>query len=244
MKPAQARDRLLVALDVPQWADAEALVDNLAPAAHRYKVGLELFTAAGPDVVARLRERDCDVFVDLKLHDIPTTVRRAAAALARLEAFMFTVHAAGGPDMMAAACEGARSGNGRPPLVVAVTVLTSWSPEAWAAAGNAGTIGEAVLRRAEQALSAGVDGIVCSPADLPVLRGTFGNDLLYVCPGIVVTSDAEGRRDHGRSGTPEQALADGADFLVVGRPITRAPDPAAAARHVLDRMDGPAQGTH
>lgn len=236
--PVQARDRLLVALDVPQWDDAATLVDKLAPAVHRYKVGLELFTAAGPEAVARLRQRGCDVFVDLKLHDIPTTVRRAAARLAGLEAFMFTVHAAGGPAMMAAACEGARSGSGRPPLVVAVTVLTSWAPEAWEAAGSAWSIGDTVLRRAEQALQAGVDGIVCSPADLPVLRRAFGNDLLYICPGIVVTTDAAGRRDHGRSGTPEQALADGADFLVVGRPITRAPDPAAAAQHILARMAG------
>lgn len=232
-------DRLLVALDVPQLAAATALVDNLMPAVRRYKVGLELFTAAGPGAVTALTERSCQVFIDLKLHDIPNTVQRAAARLAHLQAFMFTVHAAGGEAMMRAACDGARGqGAGEPPLVVAVTVLTSWGRDQWVTAGSAWSIADTVLHRAEQAAAAGVDGIVCSPADLPGLRAAFGSDLLYVCPGIVVEPAGADRRDHGRAGTPEQAMADGADFLVVGRPITRADDPVAAARHIRQRMAG------
>lgn len=229
-------DRLLVALDLPSLDDALTLADNLAPAVKRYKVGLELFTAAGPAVLEQLAQRGSEVFVDLKLHDIPTTVRRAAAQMAHLGAFMFTVHAAGGPQMLAAACEGARQGPGPHPLVVAVTVLTSWSDQQWPATGISQSIADTVLQRAQQALTAGVDGVVCSPVDLPLLKSHFGEELLYVCPGITVEPAGSDRRDHGRSGTPEAAIADGANFLVVGRPITRAQQPRRAAQSILQRM--------
>lgn len=208
------------------------MVNRLEGAARCYKVGLELFSAEGPGLVAELKENSYKVFLDLKLHDIPNTVGRAARRLARLGVDMFTVHGAGGLAMMEAARRGAREGSGgdenRRPLVLAVTVLTSWSEDRWREeAGSRHGIDEAIMHRAELAARAGVDGLVCSPPDLPALREAFGDRFVYVCPGIR-PGGASAADDHGRPGTPGGAVSSGADFLVVGRPITRADDPRAA----------------
>lgn len=231
----RAEPRVIVALDFASSAAALALAAQLDPRACRVKVGKELFTAAGPRVVERLVEHGFDVFLDLKFHDIPHTVAQACWAAAKLGVWMLDVHALGGRAMLQAARE-AVEGAARRPKLVAVTLLTSQGPEELSELGIAGTAEEVVERFARLARSAGLDGVVCSAQEAAVLRRSHGGDFLLVTPGI--RPHGESRDDQRRVATPRAALSAGASYLVVGRPITRALDPAAALAAINRDIEG------
>lgn len=223
--------RLITALDVPDGPAALELAARLGPAGGFVKVGLELFSAGGPPVVTALRGLGRDVFLDLKYHDIPNTVAAAARQAARLGASLCTIHAGNGRAALAAAAEAlaatAPGPDGRRPALLAVTVLTSLSEaDLEEVAPGGGALADRVARLASLAWDSGCDGLVCSAADLPALRRVVGPGPLVVTPGI---RPADGSADdQKRIATPAQAAAAGADFLVIGRPVTQAPDPAAA----------------
>jgi orotidine-5'-phosphate decarboxylase len=223
-------DRLIVALDFPDTRAALALVDRLHGATRWFKVGLELYIAEGNSLVAELKRRGYSIFLDLKLHDIPNTVASAVRAATHLGVDMLTVHAAGGPEMMSAAVGAAESRLG----LLAVTVLTSMDAAQLEAIGVTGTPAAQVERLATMALDSGVGGLVCSPNEVARLRKQFGSGPLLVIPGIRPEGADIG--DQRRVATPAAAIASGASYLVVGRPITRAVDPEAAARAILAEM--------
>lgn len=217
--------RICVALDVPSLTEAEQLAARLSGSVGWFKVGLELFAAHGPDAVRALRPYG-PVFLDVKLHDIPTQVGRTAQRIGALDVGLLTVHASGGPAMVRAAVDGLAQGGGTG-RVLAVTVLTSLSAQDLTAI-NAPPITVQVPALATLAVEAGAPGLVCAPGDLSMVREAVGSEPLLVTPGIRPTEGADD--DHARAATPRQALADGADLLVIGRPITRAGDPLAAVR--------------
>jgi orotidine-5'-phosphate decarboxylase len=223
-------DRLIVALDFPDARAALALVDRLEGAARWFKVGLELYIAEGNSLVAELQRRGFSVFLDLKLHDIPNTVASAVRAAAKLGVNMLTVHASGGPEMLAAAAE---SGDTSLTLL-AVTVLTSMDAAQLEATGVRGSAAAQVERLATMAFAYGIRGFVCSPAEVANLRRRLGNEPLLVIPGIRPEGAAVG--DQRRVATPGATMAAGASYLVVGRPITRAVDPGAAIKAILAQM--------
>jgi len=217
--------RVIVALDVASSAGATTLARQLDPTLCRLKIGSELYTAAGPALIETLQGRGFSIFLDLKFHDIPNTVAAACRAAASLGVWMLDVHAQGGRRMLAAARE-ALAGFSAPPLLVAVTVLTSLDDTELAELGLPGPALDQVQRLAELAMAAGVDGLVCSPLEVETLRQRFGPAPCLVTPGIRPAGSA--RDDQRRTLTPAEAVARGASHLVVGRPITRAPDPARA----------------
>ncbi|MEO2106872.1 MAG: orotidine-5'-phosphate decarboxylase [Actinomycetota bacterium] len=214
---------LIAALDSADADQVVAWADQLAPECGHLKVGLQAFTASGPSLVRAVVERG-PVFLDLKLHDIPNTVAGAAAAVADLGVAMLTVHAAGGPQMIAAAVKAAPD-----VAILAVTVLTSLDDDDMVAVGMR-PVDEQVPRLAKLAIDAGAAGIVCAPSEVKAVRAAIGVDPLVVVPGIRPVGAATD--DQARVATPAEALAAGASHLVVGRPITRATDPAAAAREI------------
>lgn len=224
--------RLIVALDVPSAAPALALADQLQGLCRWCKVGLQLYCAEGPSIVRELRRRGFSVFLDLKFHDIPNTVAGAVRSAAAAGAELLTVHAAGGPAMLEAAAEAAAS-LPEPPQLLAVTVLTSMDQLQLAAIGIDHSPEVQVLRLADTASAAGINGLVASAEEVATLRHRFPAATLVI-PGIRPAGAAIG--DQKRVATPAAALAAGASSLVVGRPITQAPDPAAAARAILDEM--------
>ena len=230
-----ARDRLVVALDVPTPQEAAALVERLAGLAGMFKVGSQLFTAGGPELVRGLVARGEKVFLDLKYHDIPNTVAGAVSAACRLGVSLVDVHSLGGRAMMEAAV-GAMPAMGT--RLLAITVLTSHDAASLAELGLAADLDQAVRRLALLAHAAEVDGVVASPHEVPLIREACGRDFLVVTPGIRPAGARAG--DQARAATPAAALAAGADLLVVGRPIIEAPDPAAAARAILREMEGAA----
>jgi orotidine-5'-phosphate decarboxylase len=221
--------RIIVALDVPAAAPALELADRLDPALCRVKVGKELFTAAGPRVVADLMQRGFEVFLDLKFHDIPNTVASACRAAAQLGVWMIDLHALGGRAMMEAARE-AVQGVTRPPRLVAVTVLTSMGAADMRDIGLAGTPADAVLRLATLAQASGMDGVVCSAQEAGALSRALGAGLCLVTPGIRPADTASD--DQQRIATPHAAIELGAHYLVIGRPVTRAADARAALRAI------------
>lgn len=223
----------MVALDVPDAPDALALVSRLEGTCRWFKVGLELFVAAGPAVLDPLVARGHSVFLDLKFHDIPNTVAGAVRSAARLGARMLTLHAAGGPAMLAAA-RGALDGIANPPQLLAVTVLTSMDRAQLQAIGVGRTPADQVELLARAGLDAGIRGFVCSPEEVARLRALTGPQGVLVIPGIRPGGAPVG--DQKRIATPADALRQGASYLVVGRPITQAPDPAAAADAILNEM--------
>ncbi|HEY7868292.1 MAG TPA: orotidine-5'-phosphate decarboxylase [Methylomirabilota bacterium] len=234
-----ARDRLIVALDVDTLAQAERLVDRLQGLVTRFKIGSQLFTAAGPAAVESVHKRGAEVFLDLKYHDIPNTVAGASREAARMGVLMFNVHASGGRDMMSAAAQGAAAAakeqGVRRPLVLAVTVLTSLDRGALSRElAVAGSVEGHVLHLARMAAEAGLDGCVASPNEIGPLRTNRGPAWVIVTPGVRPVGSAVG--DQSRIATPRAAVSAGAHYLVVGRPITGAPDPAAAAAEVLQEM--------
>ena len=218
--------KIIVALDFPSQDPALALADQLDPAKCRLKVGKELFTRSGPDLVKALQSRGFDIFLDLKYHDIPNTTSAAVAAAAELGVWMVNVHASGGEKMMIACRERLESfGNDRP-LLIAVTVLTSMSDEDLAGIGITGSAEAHVSRLATLTKNSGLDGVVCSAQEAPRLKAEQGSDFQLITPGIrPLTAD---KGDQQRIMTPVDALKAGSDYLVIGRPITQAPDPLAA----------------
>ncbi len=228
-----ARRQLIVALDVPDAAAASVLVDRLDDTCAWFKVGLELFIAAGPAILEPLLRRGHHVFLDLKLHDIPNTVAGAVRSAAGLGIDLLTVHAAGGPAMLEAARE-ALSRAAHPPELLAVTVLTSMDAVQTKAIGLDRTPAEQVELLAKMGLAAGIRGFVCSPQEVSALRLLTGPDSTLVIPGIRPAGGATG--DQKRVAAPADALRAGASYLVVGRPITQAPDPAKAAEAILAEM--------
>ncbi len=219
------KSKVIVALDFASVEDAMALVSRLDPNLCRVKVGKELFTLAGPELVRSLVKAGFDVFLDLKYHDIPNTVANACAVAAELGVWMVNVHASGGRRMMEAAREAINKARHKP-LLIGVTVLTSMTQADMNEAGVAGTPEEAVLRLASLAQSSGLDGIVCSPKEVSRLREKLGTDFLLVTPGVRPAGADAG--DQRRVMTPSDAVAAGSDYLVIGRPITQADDPINA----------------
>jgi orotidine-5'-phosphate decarboxylase len=231
--PSSPKDRLAVALDLANEHDALHLVDRLGDTCQWFKVGMELYYAAGNNIVKKLRDRGFDIFLDLKLHDIPNTVAGAVRSATEAGASLLTVHAMGGRAMMTAAAEAA-SAPGSPRLL-AVTVLTSMDANELAGIGITASPADQVLRLAKLAQASGIDGMVCSPEEVAMLRKQTGPGTLLVIPGIRPAGTEVG--DQKRIATPAQAIADGASMLVVGRPVTRAADPAAAARAILEEIE-------
>jgi orotidine-5'-phosphate decarboxylase len=228
-----ARDRLIVALDVPTAEAALTLAARLEGQCRWFKVGLELYIAAGPGIVEKLVGGGYNVFLDLKLHDIPNTVAAAVRATASLGARMLTIHAGGGPAMLSAAREAAET-MAEPPQLLAVTVLTSMDQRQLASVGVARTAQDQVALLAELGLAAGIRGFVCSAQEVAALRAMTGEAGVLVTPGIRPAGADVG--DQQRIATPAQALRQGASYLVVGRPVTRAHDPARAAEDILKEM--------
>jgi orotidine-5'-phosphate decarboxylase len=218
--------RIIVALDYPAASAALAMADRLDPSRCRVKVGKELFTRAGPAVVESLHARGFQVFLDLKFHDIPNTVAGACRAAADLGVWMLDVHASGGSVMMQAARDALGAPGRGAPLLIAVTVLTSLDEGDLAQLGILATPATQVVRLAMLAQACGMDGVVCSPADLPHLREAVSPSFLAVTPGVRPAGTTTG--DQKRIATPAAALAAGASHLVIGRPVTAAPDPLAA----------------
>lgn len=235
-----ARDKLIAALDVPTAEAGARLADKLEGHVGAFKVGLENFSAEGPVLPRFLTSRNAKVFLDLKFHDIPNTVRAAAREAAHLGVAMLNVHALGGLKMMEAAREGAAEGardRGGPsrPLVLAVTVLTSLGPDDLIQLGLTGTPEDVVVRLARLAHEAGLDGVVASPREISAIRRALGPDFVIVTPGIrPATAEVN---DQVRVSTPASAIQAGASYLVVGRPITGAADPAAAADEIVAEME-------
>lgn len=224
-----ARDRLIVALDVPSVKDAESMVTRLGSSVSFYKIGYQLGLAGGLPFAAGLIAAGKHVFLDFKLHDIGNTITHGVASVANMGATFLTVHAY--PQTMKAAVEGAR---GSKLKVLAVTVLTSYDDDDLAAAGYKLGVSELVARRAEQARDLGIDGLVCSPEEAANLRGIVGANIALVTPGIRPAGSAAG--DQKRIMTPAKAIAAGADYLVVGRPIVEAADPKAAADAIVTEI--------
>jgi orotidine-5'-phosphate decarboxylase len=225
--------KIVVALDYAEPKLALQLVEQLDPAICRLKVGKELFTAAGPQLVEKLISKGFGVFLDLKFHDIPTTVAKACEAASRLGVWMLNVHASGGADMMQAAREGvARSG--QQPLLIAVTVLTSMNQSALKQIGVQDELQNQVLRLAKLTKESGLDGVVCSAQEAEILRKSLGPDFCLVTPGIRPKSAS--LDDQSRVVTPAQAIALGASYLVIGRPITKAENPLLALNAIHQEL--------
>jgi orotidine-5'-phosphate decarboxylase len=229
-------DQLLVALDVEARHDALRLADALRGAVGGFKIGSRLFTAEGPEMVRTLADRGDRIFLDLKFHDIPNTVATAVAAATGLGVWMVNVHAAGGTSMMRAAVDAARDaaakGGTPPPLVIAVTVLTSMNQAALRETGLVIDLMDQVLRLAELTKEAGLDGVVASPLETSAIRERFGPDFVIVTPGIRGGATAAGKQDQQRTMGPAEAIAAGASYIVVGRPIIAEAEPRAAAEAI------------
>ncbi len=231
IRPA-ARARLAFPLDVGTSSEASGWVDRLSGELDLFKVGLELFVADGASSIAAVHDRGKHCFLDLKLHDIPATVAGAVKSAVRHRVRYLTIHAGGGAAMMRAAVDAAA---GSDTTLLAVTVLTSMDDAELAGVGDTRTASELVVRRAELAWAAGIRGLVCSPEEIRAVRAAVGPGMGLVVPGIRPTGSEVG--DQKRVGTPESALASGADVLVVGRPIRNAPDPSAAARSIVAAIE-------
>jgi orotidine-5'-phosphate decarboxylase len=234
-KMDEARRRLIVALDVPDATSALKLADRLQGSCLWFKIGLELFTADGANVVRQFVGQGHNVFLDLKFHDIPNTVAGAVRSAASLGVKMMTLHASGGPAMLAAAKK-ALEGINDPPVLLAVTVLTSMDTAQMQAVGMSNSASQQVELLAQMGMAAGMRGFVCSPQEVAALRALTGPEGVLVTPGIRPADAAVA--DQKRIATPAEALRQGASYLVVGRPITQAPDPHQAAKAILAEMAG------
>ncbi len=227
-------NHILCAIDTADLDEAEGLAGGLAGAVGGFKLGNEFFTSFGPQGVTRLASSGHRVFLDLKFHDIPNTVAGAVTAAAALGCAMLTVHASGGSAMLRAAVEAAHETGEKRPAILAITVLTSLGDEDLFAVGQAGPVSSQVSRLGALAAECGVDGLVASPHEVEMLRRELGSDMTLVVPGVRprwASTD-----DQKRVMTPAEAMVAGADYLVIGRPITRADDPKVAARRITDEM--------
>jgi len=236
---ADAVSRLVVALDTSERDEILSLAGALAGRVGMFKLGLEAFAACGPSLVGEVRALGVPVFLDLKLHDIPNTVEKAARNCARLGVSLLTTHAGGGAAMLRAAVAGAAAGTPpgqERPRVLAVTVLTSLDDAALDELGIPGGAAARVASWAGLARGCGCDGVVCSPQEIIALRAALGTEFILLAPGIRPAGQAAG--DQRRVATPRAAVAAGATYLVIGRPITAAPDPVAATEAILDELSG------
>ena len=237
MTDTKAQGRVFVALDTTETGTAVELAARLRLDVGGIKVGKEFFTAQGPQGVAAVTDAsDLPLFLDLKFHDIPNTVAGAVRASLPLNPFMVNVHAQGGAAMMRAAADAAAAAGADRPLVIAVTVLTSMNADELAATGVAGEVEAQVVRLAKMAQDSGLDGVVCSAREIAAIRNACGPDFKLVTPGIRPAWAAAG--DQKRIVTPKDAIEMGADYLVIGRPITGADDPVAAARKIAAEIAG------
>jgi orotidine-5'-phosphate decarboxylase len=229
---------IIFALDVGNWTEAERLVDGLRELVWGFKIGKELFTWMGPKVVEMVQEGGGKVFLDLKYHDIPSTVAKASAMATRLRVSMFNLHALGGAEMMRAAVEASQEEAEKegllPPTILGVTVLTSLQARDLRAVGIALSLEEEVVQLAVLAQQAGLDGVVASPLEIKPLRKACGEDLVIVTPGV--RPDKGRRHDQARVMTPVEATLAGADYVVIGRPIKEASDPLKATKKILQEI--------
>jgi orotidine-5'-phosphate decarboxylase len=226
------KEKIIVAVDVPTKSEAFELVEKLRDQISFFKIGLQLYTAEGPEIVRAISSTGSKTFLDLKLHDIPNTVARAVESASRLGVQMLTIHLSGGSEMVRAAT-GARTNN---MLLMGVTVLTSATEDTLREIGIRGKVNDQVLRLAKLGVEAGIDGVVASPHEVKPLRREFGNKIKIVVPGIRPTWSETG--DQRRTMTPLEALEAGADHLVIGRPITAHPNPNEAVAKVLEELAG------
>jgi orotidine-5'-phosphate decarboxylase len=231
---SQGADKIIVALDFATGAEATALVRQLTPEIRFFKIGLQLYTATGPQIVRDIISGGSKVFLDLKLHDIPNTVAGAVESASELGVDMLTIHLAGGEAMIRAAVDARRNDIS----ILGVTVLTSQTDETLHSIGIGDTIGNQVLRLAKLGVSCGVQGLVASPREIKELRGAFGEKIMLVTPGIRPTGSEKG--DQKRVSTPREAIDAGADYLVIGRPITAHAEPREAVKKILAELE-PAQ---
>lgn len=229
---------IIAALDVPTAEQALRLAQSLAPAVGAFKIGKELFTSAGPEIVKRVRDTGAPVFLDLKFHDIPNTVAKAVAAAVRLDVQMLTIHTSGGSEMMRAAEQAAQQtalqAGKNAPLVLGVTVLTSLDAKGLAELGWEANVGKQVERLATLAAASGLRGLVCSPLEITALRKILPTAMQLVTPGIRLGT--EPTDDQKRTLTPREAMAAGANWLVIGRPIYAAAQPRVAAENILNSL--------
>jgi orotidine-5'-phosphate decarboxylase len=235
---SDVRVPIIVALDYVQAEPALALARRLDPAHCRLKVGKQLFTREGPHVIGRLQELGFEIFLDLKFHDIPNTVAGACRAAAELGVWMVNVHASGGRRMLEAARESVDAA-ATPPLLIAVTLLTSLDAGDLRDTGVGGELVEQVTRLARLAHGCGLDGVICSPTDLEALAGALPHEFLRVTPGVRPAGKDDG--DQKRVATPARAIAGGAHYLVIGRPITQAADPVAALAGIEAQISAPSK---
>ena len=224
-------NRICAALDYGSWSEAESFARSIVPHVGLLKVGLELFTAEGPEMVRSIVAAGGRVFLDLKFHDIPNTVAKAVGAASRLGAFFVTVHTSGGRAMLEAAASALPAEGTQ---LLGVTVLTSHTDESLRETGARGTVAETVRQLAVLARESGIDGVVCSPHEIALVRETVGNELVIVTPGIRPKGSAKG--DQARVTTPSEALRLGCDYIVVGRPITEAASPKDVARAIVEEL--------
>lgn len=232
-------DRIIVALDVNDIDEMTKLVDQLRPVIKIFKIGCELFTSCGIQAIEVVRRKGCKVFLDLKYHDIPNTVIKAARAAAKQNIFMFTVHAMGGLAMMKGAAEAAKEEAARlnitPPLILGVTVLTSFDKKDMQSVGIDGAVQDEVLRLVQLCQKARLDGIVVSPKEVPIIRKAAKEGFIIVTPGIRPLWSQQD--DQKRVATPREAIEMGADYLVIGRPITGHEEPRAAAEKIIEEIN-------
>jgi len=230
------KEKLIVALDTDDLQRAQKLIKDLSPAVGVFKVGLQAFSSFGPELVNHITKTGTKVFLDLKLYDIPNTVAKAVEQIVKMDVSMITVHAHGGVKMMEAAVNAARqtasSLNKPKPIILGVTVLTSMDEKDLKDLGSSRQIKDQVIHLGQMALKAGCDGVVCSPQEIGLIRQACGKDCLIIVPGI--RPKGASTDDQKRIATPEEAIKNGADYIVVGRPITQADDPLAAARGILE----------
>ena len=233
------KTELIVALDVPTLKDAEGIVKKLSPAVKYFKIGMQLFTACGPEVVEMVRKNKADVFLDLKFHDIPNTVAKAAISSLRLGVFMFNVHAIGGDVMLSTLMQALNDEckvlKGKRPIVLGVTVLTSMDRQQLNRVGVIRSVKNEVVHLAKLCKSAKLDGVVCSGKEIKLLRRVIGADFVLVVPGIRPKSAAVD--DQKRIVTPTDAALWGANYIVVGRPIIAHPDPLQSAKDILAEIE-------
>lgn len=233
--PEKSMNPIILAVDVPDQASAFDLIEKVGTHVGAYKIGSELFTACGPEIIHRIRSMGASVFLDLKFYDIPNTVAKAVAAAATLDVQMLTIHTSGGRLMMEAAVKAAQSAAKQaPPLILGVTVLTSFSESLLAETGIPDAIDKHVLRLGHLAVDCGLTGLVCSPLELGMLRHSLPAPVQLVTPGIRLPDSQSD--DQARIMTPRSAIEQGANFLVIGRPIYAAPDPAAAAQAIFQSL--------
>lgn len=232
----EPKDRIIFALDVEHFSEAQRWVNLLKDRVGLFKVGKQLFTHSGPKVIDMIRQKGQKVFLDLKFHDIPNTVARAGEEATKLEVTMFNLHALGGSEMMRKTVEASKTaakGLGfPPPMILAVTILTSMDEGMLKEVGIQGPIREEVAKLAVLAKQAGIDGVVASPQETPIIRERCGETFLIVTPGIRLPSDK--KDDQKRTLSPREAVAAGASYLVVGRPIKEAKDPLEAVEHIVE----------